>query len=73
MRNLSLVLLLIAGAFLTGFYYSTRIHGDWILVRNGTTGCAAIDPDARREVGTWSVSPDGRCHMNRFIWSHLAL
>lgn len=73
MRGLIIAILLVAAAFTTGFYYSTQIHGDWILVRNGTSGCAAIDPDARREVGTWAMSADGRCHMSRFIWSHLAL
>ena len=72
MRNLILAFLLASGTFVAGFYYSTQIHGDWVLVRNGTSGCAAIDPDARREVGSWAISPDGRCHMSRFIWSQIA-
>lgn len=71
MRALTLMVLLVGTAFVAGFYYSTRIHGDWILVRNGTAGCAAVDPNARREVGTWAVSPDGRCHMSRFIWQQV--
>lgn len=56
--------------FLIGTWNAVRIHGDWIVERNGL-GCVAFDPNKGENAGQWPIDRNGRCHIADFIWHDL--
>jgi hypothetical protein len=57
----------LAVGFVSGFAYSTRSHGDWIVMRHGQQ-CAAFDPALGRDAGYWQPRANGRCRLSDFLW-----
>jgi hypothetical protein len=64
------VVVVVLVAFIGGFIYADEMHGDWLLVRQGTQ-CAAFDPTDAKIIGQWTPSIDGRCHMKKFLQHQL--
>lgn len=39
-------------------------HGDWVVMRDASGACVALDAPKGEDHGHWPVHADGRCHMS---------